>query len=163
MMKSFFKKLAFVMALAMVVSAMAPAATAKAADVEKLGICLQDDATWTALETDEMTVGNEARDYRFAGAPKNWKDYKWTWTSSDEKVAVVDAKSGLVAAVAPGTTTIKVASDDNAYVGELALTVKAKEVVPAYVVKQTASNKVTITWADAKAATDNVTLYKVYG
>ena len=31
MMKSFFKKLAFVMALAMVVSTMAPAATAKAA------------------------------------------------------------------------------------------------------------------------------------
>ena len=71
MMKSFFKKLAFVMALAMVVSAMAPAATAKAADVEKLGICLQDDTTWTAKETFEMTEGAEPQDFKFAGAPAN--------------------------------------------------------------------------------------------
>ncbi len=163
MMKSFFKKLAFVMALAMVVSAMAPAATASAAEeVKPLGIVAQKDDTWTVLETDKAEVGAEDLDYRYKGAPANYKELDPTWASSDETVATVD-KNGLVTTLKDGETTISITLS-NGQKGEMKLTVGKTEVVAdkTFTVKQTAANKVALTFADAAQATDKVELFKIF-
>jgi len=120
MMKSFFKKLSLVMALAMVVSAMAPAATASAADA--LGIVVQNDTTWTVLETDVVEeIGAEVVDYQYKGAPANYKELDPTWDSSDKTVATVD-KYGKVTTLKDGVTTISITLS-NGQKGELELTV----------------------------------------
>ena len=79
MMKSFFKKLAFVMALAMVVSLAAPADTASAAEEKKpLAIAYQEGSVITALNLAE--VGDE-EDLRFVYAPANWKELDIIWNT----------------------------------------------------------------------------------
>jgi len=160
MMKSFFKKLAFVMALAMVVSAMAPAGSAFADEVKPLGIVAQKDDTWTVLETDKAEVGAEGLDYRYKGAPSNYKELDPTWASSDETVATVD-KNGLVTTLKNGETVISITLS-NGQKGELKLTVADKEVEKAFEIKQTAGDTVKLTFADAAAATDKVELYKIF-
>ena len=152
MMKSFFKKLAFVMALAMVVSAMAPAATASAAD--KLNIVAQDDTTWTALETDEVELGAEGLDYKYQGAPKNYKELNPTWDSSDKTVATVD-KNGLVTTLKAGETVISI-SLSNGQKGEVKLTVKAAEADKTFVAEQTSDSKLTLTFADTTITKDQL-------
>ena len=103
MMKSFFKKLAFVMALAMVVSLAAPAA-AKAVAADELKIAYQNGSAITELNI--AKVGN-VEDLKFLGA-KTWENV--VWTSSDETVATVNNK-GEVTAVAAGTADITVTVD----------------------------------------------------
>ena len=103
MMKSFFKKLAFVMALAMVVSLAAPAA-AKAVAANELKIAYQNGSAITELNI--AKVGN-VEDLKFLGA-KTWENV--VWTSSDETVATVNNK-GEVTAVAAGTADITVTVD----------------------------------------------------
>ena len=157
MMKSFFKKLAFVMALAMVVTLAAPAATASAADA--LGIVLQDDATWTVLEKDELAV-DATVDYRYKGAPKNFKELDPTWSSSDETVATVD-KNGLVKGLKDGVATIKIALS-NGQEGSIEVTVgKGAKVDNAFTVTQKTSNTVEIVFADKDAATKDITVTKL--
>lgn len=93
MKKNFFKKLSFVLALAMIVSIVAPAAGAFAAA--------------------DPTI-NVAKKYLFLGEKNEYdfhidnkvKGSTYKWESSNEGVAVVDAKSGLTSAVAVGTATI---------------------------------------------------------
>ncbi len=152
MMKSFFKKLAFVMALAMVVSAMAPAATASAADA--LGIVLQGDDTWTVLESDEVELGVEDLDYRYKGAPKNYKELSPTWDSSNKEVADVD-QSGKITTFKAGETTISITLS-NGQKGELKLTVKAPEVDKTFVAEQTSDAKLTLTFADTTITKDQL-------
>jgi len=155
MMKSFFKKLAFVMALAMVVSAMAPAATAKAADA---GLVKQESTTWEIIAKDELTEG-ESQDYKFAGAPKEWRSLGLKWTSSDPTVATVDPVTGLVKAEKAGTTTIKVAG--GTYEASLVLTVNAK---PATVkVDQVSDTVAKLTFADPKTDISGLTFYYYVG
>jgi len=106
MMKSFFKKLAFVMALAMVVSMVAPAAqTAVAAEKKPLAIAYQKGAVITALNLTEVGA---TEDLRFVYAPENWKELNPTWTSSNPNVVSVD-QNGVVKAEAAGTATVTVA------------------------------------------------------
>ena len=106
MMKSFFKKLAFVMALAMVVSMAAPAAQkAVAAEDKALAIAYQKGAVITALNLVEV---GDTEDLRFVYAPANWKELGVEWSSSNENVVSVDA-NGVVKAEAAGTATISVA------------------------------------------------------
>ena len=106
MMKSFFKKLAFVMALAMVVSMVAPAAQkAVAAEDKALAIAYQKGAVITALNLAEVGA---TEDLRFVYAPENWKELGATWTSSNPNVVSVDA-NGVVEAKAAGTATVSVA------------------------------------------------------
>lgn len=160
-MKSFFKKLAFVMALAMVVSLAAPAAKNVAFAAELLTVCEQNDTTKTALATDELAVG-ESKDYRFIGAPSNWKEFKWGWKSSNEAVATVD-KNGVVTGITDGEATITISDADANYVGAVKIIVgKGAAVDNTFTVKQTAANKVNVTFADAKQATSDVTLFKVF-
>ena len=82
MMKSFFKKLSLVMALAMVVSMMAPAASAFAADLIIAG---QKEAKADAKEEYSVAVGEEV-DFKFYGAAAGWQDL-YKWESSDETIA----------------------------------------------------------------------------
>ncbi len=91
MKKNFFKKLAFFMALAMVITAISPATFAGAAAAPKI------DATSKTL----YVKGT----YDFAILNKVAKS-TYKWASSDAKVAKVDAKTGLTTAVAPGKATI---------------------------------------------------------
>ena len=107
MMKSFFKKLAFVMALAMVVSLAAPAATTASA-AEEMKIAYQNGATITELN---LTEARSSEDLKAVGAPSNWKELGMTWTSSNPAVATVD-NSGVVTAVAAGTADVMVICGD---------------------------------------------------
>ncbi len=143
MMKSFFKKLAFVMALAMVVSMVAPAGSALAAET---GVSLQ--GTKTIVETYELDKVGATVDFSFQGAPKDWKT-TFAWTSSNTAVATVD-KAGIVTAVAAGTATITItAGADASYKETVVVTVKeaapvvAKE---AFEVKQTSVNTAVLTF-----------------
>lgn len=100
-MKSFFKKLSFVLAAAMIIT-LIPAQAAKAEGTIKLA--LQNAASVSdAISYDTLKVG-EKQDYKFYGC----LDYKTTglgWVSSNEAVATVD-KSGVVTAVAAGVAQI---------------------------------------------------------
>ncbi|MBR6643143.1 MAG: Ig-like domain-containing protein [Lachnospiraceae bacterium] len=106
-MKSFFKKLAFVMALAMVVSMAAPAAqkAVAAEDKKPLAIAYQEGAAIKTLNL--KNVGDE-EDLRFLYAPANYKELGVTWSSSNPNVVSVD-DNGLVKAEAEGNATISVA------------------------------------------------------
>lgn len=97
-MKNFFKKLAFVLALAMVVTAIAPAAKASAATEPSFKY----DAKKLYLGGD--VTGNYGETYRFKF--NDAKGYTATWKSSNAKVATVDAKTGNIQAVAVGKATI---------------------------------------------------------
>jgi len=144
MMKSFFKKLAFVMALAMVVSAAAPAASASAA---VSGVSLQ--GTKTIVDTYELAKVGATVDFSFQGAPKDWKT-TFKWASSNEAVATVD-KAGVVTAVAEGTAIISItAGADSSYYEEVAVTVKAAKKADAFTVAQTTTTKFEMTLASKK-------------
>jgi class 3 adenylate cyclase len=111
-MRSFSKKLAFVLAAAMVVTAFAPAASAKAAD--EMAINAQGKILYVTDGTginDAAQVGGgkgNVAEYDFAvsNKPANWKtDYTFTWSSSNDKVITV-ANGGLTKAVAVGTADV---------------------------------------------------------
>ena len=112
MMKSFFKKLAFVMALAMVVSLAAPAA-AKAVAANELKIAYQNGS---AISEVNLAKVGDTEDLKFTGAP-DYKEAGFEWISSNPAVATVD-KAGVVTAVAAGTAnvTIKIGTDREATV-----------------------------------------------
>jgi Bacterial Ig-like domain (group 2). len=97
MKKSFFKKLSFVLALAMIVSTIAPAAGVFAASKQALN------STKKYLYLGEN--GKNAYDFNIKNAVKG-SSYKWT--SSDAKVAKVNSKTGLATAVGTGTAKVTV-------------------------------------------------------
>ena len=143
-MKSFFKKLAFIMALAMVVTLAAPAATAAYAD--EAGIALQ--GTNAIVASYELAKAGATVDFCFKGAPKDWKT-TYKWTSDNEAVATVD-KAGIVTAVAAGTATITItAGADASYVETVKVTVKEEKKADAFTVAQADLTKFAMTF-DAK-------------
>ena len=158
MMKSFFKKLAFVMALAMVVSTAAPAGAAFAANA---GIALQtakSDAE--ILESDNIAVDAKV-DYKFYGAPANWKKMGLKWTSSNEAVATVD-QTGLVTGVADGVATIDLKSEDGSYAVSMKVVVGKGD--QSYTYKQASHKVATFTFKqDVNYTVDDVVLTKVFG
>ncbi len=97
MKKSFFKKLSFVLALAMIVSTIAPAAGVFAASKPALN------STKKYLYLGEN--GKNAFDFNIKKAVKG-SSYKWT--SSNAKVAKVNSKTGLTTAVGTGTAKVTV-------------------------------------------------------
>ena len=117
MMKSFFKKLSLVMALAMVVSLVAPAGSAFAAEA---GIALQ--GTKEVVTEANVEVGAEVVDFCFLGAPADWKS-TFKWESSNPDVATVD-KAGKVTALKNGVATITItAGADASYYHAVTVTV----------------------------------------
>ncbi len=99
-MKSFFKKLAFVMALAMVVTMAAPAAANAAT---KIDIYYQDGNT--AVTEFGLSVGEE-KDLKFVGAPTGWRDLEYGWEVIEGNAVTVDKVSGLVKAVSNGVAKV---------------------------------------------------------
>ena len=164
MMKSFFKKLSLVMALAMVVSMMAPAASAFAAD--DLIIAGQKEAKADAKEEYSVEVDDEV-DFKFYNAAAGWQDL-YKWESSDETIAkpLVNEKGeqdGRFEGLKDGEVEVTLT------IGEQKATVKlvvgkGNVVVEdnTFTIKQTAGDTVTLTFADATKATTAVELYKIF-
>ncbi len=125
MKKNFFKKLSFVMALAMIVTALAPAAGVFAAAAPKLN------AKKVYIHVAEKTT---EFDFNIKNKKSGWK---YAWKSSNENVAEV-ASNGLVTAVGKGTATISVAIKNNK--GEKVDTLKATVVVRDNIKKLTITN-----------------------
>lgn len=132
-MRSFSKKLAFVLAAAMVVTVVTPAAQAKAADDFTLNRTEQTLYVNKGVNDKgvvEGLYGNVQKyDFNLKNKPSNWKDYGYKWTSSNEKVAKV-VSGGVTTAVGVGTATISCVITDKA-TGEIATTLKAKVTVKA--------------------------------
>ncbi|MDF2944844.1 MAG: hypothetical protein K0S01_3702 [Herbinix sp.] len=115
MKKNFFKKLSFVLALAMIISTITPAAGALAATkAPKLN------ATKVYLHLDPKSTNDY--DFNVSNKVSGWK-YKWTSKNAD--VASVES-NGLVTAEGVGTTTVSVAISNK---GEAVKTLKATVVV----------------------------------
>jgi len=116
MKKNFFKKLSFVMASAMVLSVISPAAGAFAATAPTLN----------SKATKYLYLAVEDKDEYDFNINNKKTGWKYKWTSSKTSVATVNSK-GVTTAEGAGTTTIKVAITD----------AKGKKV-------KTLSNKVTV-------------------
>ncbi|MDF2907802.1 MAG: Ig domain protein group 2 domain protein [Herbinix sp.] len=101
MKKNFFKKLSFVLALAMIVSVLAPAAGAFAAKAPKLN------ASTKYLHLD--VEGKNVYDFNISNKVKGWK---YLWSSANEDVAEVNEKNGVTTATGAGKTTISVVITD---------------------------------------------------
>ncbi|MBE5930322.1 MAG: hypothetical protein E7268_04560 [Lachnospiraceae bacterium] len=111
-MRSFSKKLAFVLAAAMVVTAFAPAAKAEAAS--EMAINKQDKILYV---TDGKGINDAAQvgggkgnvsvyDFSVKNKPADWKTaYSFAWSSSDEDVVTV-GKGGVTTAVGVGKATV---------------------------------------------------------
>lgn len=103
MRKNFFKKLSFVLALAMIVSVIAPAAGVFAATGLKLN------STNKTLHLSGQPGKNK---YNFNIVGEKQKGWKYLWTSSNEDVAEVNAKNGVTVATGIGTAEITVVITD---------------------------------------------------
>lgn len=101
MKKNFFKKLSFVLALAMIVTALAPAAGAFAAKAPKLS------ASTKALFLD--VENKNVYDFNISNKVTGWK---YLWSSSNKKVATVNSKNGVTTAVKAGKAIISVVITD---------------------------------------------------
>ncbi len=101
MKKNFFKKLSFVLALAMIVTALAPAAGAFAAKAPKLNASTK----YLYLDQD----GKNEFDFNISNKKTGWK---YAWSTSNAKVATVNKKNGVTLAKGAGTATISVVISD---------------------------------------------------
>ena len=119
MMKSFFKKLSLTMALAMVVTTAAPAAQASAAG--EMGIALQTAKSKSEVMAECTVKVGDTVDFKYYGAPKNFKELNPTWTSSNTDVATVD-QAGKVTGVTEGVATI-IITLSNGQIGTMKVTV----------------------------------------
>ncbi|MBP3593683.1 MAG: Ig-like domain-containing protein [Lachnospiraceae bacterium] len=163
MMKSFFKKLSLVMALAMVVSMMAPAASAFAAD--DLIIAGQEEKKADAKESYSVEVGKEV-DLKFYNAAAGWQDL-YKWESSDETIAkpLVNEKGeqdGRFEGLKDGKVEVTLTIGEQKATVELVVGKGEVVVDNTFTVKQTAGNKINVTFADPAKATDKVELYKIF-
>ena len=98
MKTKFFKKLSFVLAVAMVLSVFAPAAGAFAAGEPKLN------STKKYLHLSGKPGSNEFN-FNIKNKVKGWKYF---WESADEAVAEVNEKNGVVIATGVGKTKLTV-------------------------------------------------------
>ena len=118
MKKSFFKKLSFVLALAMVMSVIAPAAGALAATAPKLNSTKK----YLHLDVEDLN------DYNFNIENKE-SGWDYLWESSDEDVAVVDEGNGVTTATGVGTAkiTVFITDKDGEEVADLSATVVVRD------------------------------------
>ena len=116
-MKCLFQKMAFVTALAMMISLTTPVMGIYAAAD---GIALQ--GTNKVVTEYELEMAGDTVDFCFLGAPEDWKS-TFKWTTSAPEVATVN-KAGVVTAVSTGTATITITAGANAdYVHTVTVTV----------------------------------------
>jgi len=117
MKKNFFKKLSFVMALAMVLSTLAPAASAFAATSPSLKV------TTKYLYLNEE---GKASEYDF-NIKNKVAGSTYAWSSDNEAVATVDEATGLTVAKAVGKAKITVAIKTGKKTSELTATVYVRD------------------------------------
>ncbi|MCR5585862.1 MAG: Ig-like domain-containing protein [Lachnospiraceae bacterium] len=98
------KILAAFLAIALVVAFVTPTSKANAAEKYTVSYALQDSDTTIANGTYAMDIGAKA-DFKFTGAPDNWKDLFKGWKSSNTAVATVNS-NGVVTAKSQGTAYI---------------------------------------------------------
>ena len=103
MRKNFFKKLSFVMALAMIVSVIAPAAGVFAATGLKLN---------KADKTLHLSGEPGSNKFNFNIDGNKEKGWKYEWTSSNEEVAEVNTSNGVTVATGIGKANITVVITD---------------------------------------------------
>ena len=117
MRKNFFKKLSFVLALAMVMSVIAPAAGAYAATAPKLNATTK----YLHLGVDGLNEYDFNIKYKLSG-------WTYDWSSADEDVAVVES-NGFTTATGVGTTKVSVviSDKDGEEVDTLEATVKVRD------------------------------------
>ena len=116
-MQRFFKKIAFVTVLTMVISLMVPTMGAYAAEE---GIALQ--GTKKIVTEYGLDATDDTVDFCFLGAPDDWRS-TYQWTTSNPEVVTVN-KSGVVTAVSTGTATITItAGADASYVHTIMVSV----------------------------------------
>ncbi len=125
-MRSFSKKLAAVLALAMVVTTV-PAAQAKAADDFTLNktsqILYVNEGVNDKGVVEGGLYGNvQTYDFNLKNKPSDWKNYSYKWSSSNEKVATV-VSGGVTTAVGVGKATISCTITDKD--GKVATTLEA--------------------------------------
>jgi hypothetical protein len=145
----------------MVVSMMAPAASAFAADLVIAG---QTEAKADAKAEYSVEVGKEV-DFKFYGANAGWQDL-YKWESGDEAVAKTlvneeGVQEGKFLGVKDGKVEITLTIGEQK--ATVVLVVGKGEVVDdkAFEVKQTTSNTVELVFADAKNATKDITVTKL--
>jgi hypothetical protein len=135
MKKNFFKKLSFVLALAMIVSVIMPAAGAFAATkAPKLS------ATKKYLHLDKE--GANEYDFNITNKGKNWK---YEWSSANENVAEV-GKNGLTTATGVGTTKVSVVitDKDGDEVDELTATVVVRDNIASVKITKVPTGKLAV-------------------
>lgn len=117
MKTKFFKKLSFVLAVAMVLSVLYPAAGVFAASAPKLN------RTEKTLHLD--VEGKNEYDFNISNKQKGWK---YAWESSDENVVTVNEK-GVVTATGAGkaTVTVTITDKDGEVVDTLPATVTVRD------------------------------------
>ncbi|MDD5900054.1 MAG: hypothetical protein PUC73_04040 [Lachnospiraceae bacterium] len=134
-MRSFSKKLAFVLAAAMVVTGFAPAAQAKAADEMAINkssqiLYLNEGINHKGAEGVPAGKGNvSVYDFSVKNKPSDWKTaYSFAWSSSNEDVVTVKA-GGVATAVGVGKATVycKVTEKATKKVTTLKTAVEVKE------------------------------------
>lgn len=103
MRKNFFKKLSFVLALAMIVSVIAPAAGVFADTGLKLN---------SKDKTLHLAQPGKKNKFNFNIDGEKQKGWKYLWISSNEDVAEVNEKNGVTTAVGTGTAEITVVITD---------------------------------------------------
>ncbi|MBH1940337.1 hypothetical protein I5677_05430 [Mobilitalea sibirica] len=128
MKKKFFKKLSFVLALAMIISVVAPAAGAFAAAAPKLNSTRK----YLHLAVD----GKDEFNFNISNKKSGWKYF---WESSDENVVVVNEKNGVTTATGAGTAKVSVVITDKD--GEEQAELKATVTVRDNIKELTITNK----------------------
>lgn len=149
MKKNFFKKLAFVLALALVVTSIAPAAATTAAAAKA--------PAWSNVTSSKKTIYvGKKFDINIKNKPSAKSTYKWT--SSKTSVATVNSK-GVVTAKKVGTTTITCVIK-NAKTGKTTKTLKATVTVKEKATAVAISNPVAEVAVGEKVYDFNRTLTK---
>lgn len=149
MKKNFFKKLAFVLALALVVTSIAPAAATTAAAAKA--------PAWSNVTSSKKTIYvGKKFDINIKNKPSAKSTYKWT--SSKTSVATVNSK-GVVTAKKVGTTTITCVIK-NAKTGKTTKTLKATVTVKENATAVAISNPVAEVAVGEKVYDFNRTLTK---
>lgn len=167
MRKNFFKKLSFVLALAMIVSVIAPAAGVFAATGLKLN---------STNKTLHLAQPGKKNKFNFNIDGTKQKGWKYLWTSSNEDVAEVNEKNGVTTAVGVGTAEITVVITDKngAEVDRLTAKVTVKDNIKTVAIKNAPTepipvgeeydfNRSFVTYSGSTTKTTAVTRWSVEG
>lgn len=115
-MRKILKKASLALVLSLAVAAMTPAAKSSMAASNVKTFTYAEQLSGRKVTEAQMDVG-EKLDLRFIGV-SDYTNYDWSWTSSNESVAVVD-RGGVITALSEGVTRIRlVVGDESKYTSD---------------------------------------------